>query len=490
MRKPALIIARRRAEQQYVVACCGAAAACGVRPGLSVAEANALIRNRPVRVADEAPAEDRAALLGLARWALRYAPRVAIGPDDSLLIDLIGTDRLYPDQRLLLRRIRLQLHRMGITARLALAPTFTSAAALARAARKTPLIVDHHRLVDELARLPIASLGVEPTVIQSLSEVGITHIGRLLDLPRSALIQRYGRSLVRLLDQALGRVAESLEPIRPAEPMIERIDLPGPVKQIQAIQQIAQQLIESLCDRLIRRQQGARCFELAMHRIDGHIERRVIRLTRPGYRSKHLWRLMRLQLEQLPLGEGIEQVELRADELAAVHEIQASWWSTDSGEAADAMPTALGELVDVMVNRLGAQRVVQVSPRSTWVPERNFERCPADAPRSKPRRQMALPDEDRPSRLFSKPRPMQVIRLSPDGGPVWLQVDGRSRRVIDCHGPRRIEKPWWDEPPPPSNDATPGWARDYWQVQDSSGRWLWIFHERNSDRWFVHGLWA
>jgi protein ImuB len=454
---------------------------------LSVAEANALVRDRPVRVVDQAPAEDRAALFGLARWALRYAPRVAIGAQHSLLIDLAGTHRLYPDQRQLLQRIRSQLHRMGITAHLALAPTFTSAAALARAARRTPLIVDSNRLVDELARLPIASLGVEPAVIQSLSDVGITHIGPLLDLPRSALIERYGRALVRRLDQALGRAPESLEPIHPTEPMFERIDLPGPARQIQAIHQVAEQLIESLCERLVRRQQGGRCFELAMHRIDNHIERRSIRVTRPAYRAKHLWRLMRLQLEQLPLGEGVERVDLRAGELAAVHEIQASWWPE---QPVDSMPAALGELIDVMVNRLGADRVVQVNPRSTWVPERNFERRPADAPRSRDQWQAALPDEDRPSRLLSRPKPIQVIRLCPDGGPAWLQVDGQSRRVVDRHGPRRIEKPWWNEPPPRSDDTTVGWARDYWRVQDSFGRWLWLFHERNSEQWFLHGLWA
>jgi protein ImuB len=75
--------------------------------------------------------------------------------------------------------------------------------------------------------------------------------------------------------------------------------------------------------------------------------------------------------------------------------------------------------------------------------------------------------------------------------PIWLLNEPARLRAPDVErlrqsrslleGPERIESGWWD-----GKDVT----RDYYIVRQSGGTRLWIFQERRSRRWFVHGVFA
>jgi protein ImuB len=53
--------------------------------------------------------------------------------------------------------------------------------------------------------------------------------------------------------------------------------------------------------------------------------------------------------------------------------------------------------------------------------------------------------------------------------------------LILKEGPERIESGWWD-----GN----GVARDYYVAYQPRGVKLWIFQERQSKRWYLHGMFA
>src|SRR5438128_1867257 len=59
-----------------VIACCDRARRAGVRPGMPVAEALAMLPN--LTLADEDLDADRAMLLRLAQWSERYSPLVGV----------------------------------------------------------------------------------------------------------------------------------------------------------------------------------------------------------------------------------------------------------------------------------------------------------------------------------------------------------------------------------------------------------------------------
>jgi protein ImuB len=76
--------------------------------------------------------------------------------------------------------------------------------------------------------------------------------------------------------------------------------------------------------------------------------------------------------------------------------------------------------------------------------------------------------------------------------PVWLldepaKLHASEVRQLGCgemtleEGPERIESGWWDGK---------GVTRDYYVVRQAGGTRLWIFQERRSKHWFLHGVFA
>jgi protein ImuB len=48
-------------------------------------------------------------------------------------------------------------------------------------------------------------------------------------------------------------------------------------------------------------------------------------------------------------------------------------------------------------------------------------------------------------------------------------------------GPERIESGWWDGK---------GVARDYYIARRAQGARWWVFQERNTQAWYLHGVFA
>jgi protein ImuB len=66
--------------------------------------------------------------------------------------------------------------------------------------------------------------------------------------------------------------------------------------------------------------------------------------------------------------------------------------------------------------------------------------------------------------------------------PVWLLSEPLPLPQPEIlQGPERIESGWWDGK---------GVARDYYIARHSHGVRLWVFQERQSKRWYVHGVFA
>jgi protein ImuB len=90
---------------------------------------------------------------------------------------------------------------------------------------------------------------------------------------------------------------------------------------------------------------------------------------------------------------------------------------------------------------------------------------------------------------------VNILSLSPDGPVMSITRQGSSHRIISSIGPERIGGEWWRAREP---------QRDYFRVQDETGRWMWIFREArsgdgqsdtaaaktDSSAWFIHGEWA
>ncbi len=464
-------IVARNGQRRVLAAVDGRARDRGLAAGMQVAHAQALVHE--VMLVPEDPAADRTALKALADWCHRFGPVVAVDAPDGLYLDATGLAHLYGDEAGLLAVLAQRLNALGIAARLAIADTAGAAYAWARFGAGGIVAPQGQQAM--LAGLPVAALRLAHATAKRLVQLGLGRIGRLYDMPRAPLARRFGQELVTRLDQALGRVEEPIGPRLPERPVSARLGFAEPIATPDDLARAIAHLTGALCRDMAERGLGARRLVLLFHRVDGVSLPIRIGTVRPSREALHLARLLAEHLDTIDPGFGIEAMALDAERTDPLAPAQIG----TAEEAAD-----LGPLIDRLMNRLGRGQVYRLMPVESDWPEHAMRRAPplGSAPA------MAAPvDFPRPVRLLRHPEPVEVLAVLPDDPPSFFIWRGRRHRVLRADGPERLAAEWWRKP----EDA--GRTRDYFQVEDESGRRFWLFRESLAgahDAWFLHGFFA
>lgn len=469
----------REGRRRVVTALDAAAERLGLRTGMPVAKARALAPGLAVREAD--PRADAEGLERLALWAMeRLAPIVAVDPPDGLVLDTTGADHLHGGEAAMLTSIVQRFAAAGANARAAIADSWGAAHAAARHLPGATTVVPAGQHATMLRSLPIAALRLEPGIVRDLRILGFVRIGDLMDQPRAPLALRFGPEIGRRLDQALGLVAQPIEPIRSPKLVEVRRIFGEPIAAPETIARYTGKLVAALCAELETRGLGARRLDLLFHRVDNTRQAIRIGTAQPVRDAKRLTRLLTEKIETVEPGFGIELMALAAIAAEPLREKQVVSSLVDEPE-----PDLRG-LIDVLANRVGEDRICRFVPVRSDVPERSVVRGPSLSPETG-----ATWDGDwpRPPRLLSRPEPIETMALLPDHPPVWFIWRGVRRRVRRADGPERIRGEWW------KRDAELTTVRDYFRVEDDTGERFWIFRsgdgehpESGSQSWLLHGI--
>ena len=352
------------------------------------------------------------------------------------------------------------------------------------------MIVPPGATATTLAPLPIRALRLSDETVAALHRLGLTHIGQLMAAARAPLTRRFGATLLRRLDQALGKVFEPIVPRDPPEVISRRLPFPEPLLTAEALSAVIARLTRSVCRRLEHAGLGARRLDLLFERVDGSVQAIRIGTARPARDPTHLARLLDERLETVDPGPGIEAMRLTLPLVEPFAHTQTGMGQTGMGQTAtlldDEVAPDLSVLLDRLVNRLGAERMYRVAPVESDVPERSVRRIPALAPPTRRTWPVELP---RPARLLSPPQPVRALAPLPDHPPVAFTWRRKRFRVRRADGPERIHGEWW------RRDAETLAVRDYFQVEDEDGRRFWLFRrgdgvdaETGDLSWFLHGI--
>jgi protein ImuB len=469
-------------QREVVTSCCAASMRAGVRAGMTVAHARALVPKGVMHAEQCDIASTRRALRRLALRMHAFVPTVAMDQRDGLLLDASGCVHLYGTMEQLIARIMQRLAKIGIAGRVAAAPTFTAACAIARCGAHGTVVrelTDIARATDEL---PLVSLRLQAGVLHALYEVGIERVGQMRALPRASLADRFGAEVLRVLDQLSGRVAERITPVV-ARGVIEASHaLTGPTTRLEVIHLVAQRVLASLCRVLQSRQMGCRKVVVTLERSDIEPLALTLQVAKATSDAGHLFGMLRHLLDGAQLGFGVQGLRARAMLVSRVRHEQMEAWRASRGSA----PTdGLGRLVDACVARMGPASVTWATPVASHLPENALVRqIVGDLSQcgSEPSNVVEI---DRPSRLLTEPASASVLAVVPDGPLARVSVWGEAMDITQTHGPERIAGAWWRE----DEQGGASLSRDYFRVQTAEGRWLWVFRCRDG-RWFVHGEWA
>ncbi|HLS18276.1 MAG TPA: DNA polymerase Y family protein [Paracoccaceae bacterium] len=473
-----LIIAGRERNRRIITALDASAQALGLRIGMPVTKAQALVPGLVIRPADAKA--DSESLERLALWMLqRFSPIVSVDPPDGIVIDATGVAHLHGGEAAMLEALTGRLALSGVTSCAAIADSWGAAHALARHMADPVFVTPSGETVRVLAPLPLQALRLPLAISTGLHDLGFASIGDLIAQPRAPLTRRFGPELCRRLDQALGAIAEPIEPIRPEELVEIRRIFAEPIGAAETIARYIGKLVAALCEMLEERGLGARCLDLLCRRVDNRIETVRIGLARPVREPARLTRLLCDKIETIDPGFGIEIMSLTATLVEPLPLKQAS-------HLIETEEPDLSGLIDRLANRVGAQAIYRFAPVASDVPERSVCRIPALAEETG----ACWPDHwPRPARLLTRPEPIETMALLPDHPPNWFTWRGVRHHVRRADGLERIFGEWW------KRDAELAAVRDYFRVEDDSGARFWIFRSGDgedaatgSHGWFLHGI--
>jgi len=275
---------------------------------------------------------------------------------------------------------------LGAGARFGAAPSrFTAhAAALqARPRRRGPgtapgsplnaVVVEPSKARDFLAPLPVGLLRTRPE-LQALPEVlerlGIRTLGELAALPSRAVAERFGHPGLLALDLSRGRDTP-LEPRRPSEPVVERLDLPEAASG-QQLERALELLIARVLARRERRGRSLRALAVSARFVAGGTWRTAVTLRHASAEPARIRLALAQKLAELPAPSESLALEVEAFGPPA----------HDQGrlldEADSVRRSRLGEAVRQARQAAGADaalRVLDVDPDSR-IPERRAVLAP------------------------------------------------------------------------------------------------------------------
>ncbi|MFN8389970.1 MAG: hypothetical protein U0136_06745 [Bdellovibrionota bacterium] len=437
-------------------------------------------------------------LLALAGQLSFFSPIVALDvlPDDAAKsemrelylgcnLDITGCEKLFDGEVNLLRTLCRKIESAD-TFHLAAAPSVGSAWAFSRFGKNRLTIISKQKLRDSLMTLPVAALRLDPKTLASLDEVNITHIEQLMKLTRSSLLSRFGPTVLKRIDQAFGIEEEPLLPMTfPGTLRAEKIFL-TPLISLEGLQASGHKLLGLLLEKLEHAHKKAAHLMLEVKTVQAPLQIKEIILSVPTTDKKHFSFLLSAQLEKLNMGLGIESLALsifKTEDAAGVTEN----YLPHHNEAL-ASKKHVGNLLDILGEHLGEEKITTLVCNESHIPERSFSFQPLSVLSRKKTSDGLKMNEDvcreRPSVLFHIPSPAQVIAALPDSPPSWLKWRDRRYRIKIGLGPERIAPEWW------GNDPDLFRTRDYFKIQLQSGTWLWIFRELETQRWFIHGIWC
>ncbi|MHB8743885.1 MAG: Y-family DNA polymerase [Sulfuricaulis sp.] len=450
-----MAVSHGQGREQRVLIANRAAESGGVRAGMRVSAAQALVRGLRV-LPQEARAESRA-LAQLAAWCGQFTSFVCLAPPQALLLEVQGSLTLFGGLEALLARLRRGLVGLGYSGQLAVAPTPLAASWLARAGVEAR-ITTNQELASPLSRLSLSVLDLTTAQIQILHDLGVRTVGECRRLPRDGLTRRLGADLVLALDRAHGSAPDPRAPYVAPARFKAALAIPGAIDNTEGLLFPLNRLIQELGGVLTARGAGVTALTLTLRHpraTPTWVELGLVAATRD---AKHLTELFRERLARVALPEPVEEIILAASRMVPLAQTHQDFFSMRR-----ATEQSGAELIERLRARLGERAVQGIAPVADHRPERAWRYAePGQAG-------AVAVSGARPLWLLPTP-----VTLESRNGHPWLG------EALTLEGSReRIESGWWD-----GRDI----ARDYFIARNRRGECFWIYRELATQRWWLHGV--
>lgn len=448
------------------------AAAIGIKPGITLATAQALCPE--IRIFNRNTEREALALQALAYGCYCFTPTVSSAPPDCLLLEIGGCLTLFKGLDRLLARLTNTIRELGHYCVTGLAPTPKAAMLFSRTASNLlPLfahdtgelrdieLFEHH-----LHALPLASLDCPKQLKDKFRATGFSCLGDLLNIPKAALGQRYGENFIAYLQQLTGALPDPQSSLELPAEFHNELFFNSSVNSADMLVFPMQRLLQALTAYLHGRQMHCSSMQWQIQLVGGKTADFTLHLTRPQNNFAHFLSLSRLQLENHTLPAPAEGLALHVTHLHPAEHQHSDLFGQQAGAEA---PGDITPVLDKLRTRLGPDAIHGLRSANSHIPEQAWQLTDMTA---KPSAVSSGTSNTiyRPLWLLQNPEPIRIKHQ---------RLYWRGELELQ-QGPERIEGNWWQQ----------AVCRDYFVARHRNGAQYWIYHDRLATRWFVHGAFA
>ncbi len=475
----------------------------GVEAGMAKLQAAVFVEaaagaNRGTVLRPRSPEQENSAHSALLDIAHAFTPQVEDTASDTLLLDLVGLDRLYGSPAKMARELALRISAIGVEANIALAANPDSAMHAARGFSGITVIPAGEEAL-RLGVLPLqvlldafeimpgkkASSGERAKqreqMLDTLERWGIRDFHSLALLPEHALASRLGEAGARLHRLARGAGIRTLVLCQPLAHFTEAIELESPVETLEPLAFVLNRLLEQLCARLEARALAAQELRLRLK-----LERRVadeqtttmeeltgskshivgeqclewtLCLPVAMRDSKTFLKLLQLELAAHPPGAPVAKIWITA-EPAPPRSAQRGLFLpvTPEAERLEITLARIGGIVGE--RRAGIARLLDSHRRDSFRMDRFVAATEEET-------YTAVSDtKDQPLLAMRIFRPAWQLRVClKEGRPVSLADRGALQgKIVWSAGPWRSSGDWWKERAKGKTNQLEAWDREEWDV--------------------------
>lgn len=448
-----------------------AAGGAGLKPGMRLAAAHALLSDIALVEYDRAEAARWQRFL--AAWAYRHSSQVSAQWQDAIVLEARASFRLFGPWPRFEARLREELAALGFGHRIALAPTPRAARVFA-GLRDGFAVTTAEAMRQALSQVPIRRAHLPGDAGERLQRMGVRTLGVLRDLPREGLRRRFGAELLQHLDRLHGEADDPLECYAPPDHFDARIELGHEAESHQALLFPLRRMIGDLATYLSVRDGGVQRFLLRLEHEDCHTDVPVGLLSAER-ESALLFELTRNRLEQAAIPKPVIGLRLLAREVPPFVPAARDLFDPRPEQA-----VPWPQLRERLRARLGDAAVYRVETAPDPRPERAWKKTWGDATQGPGTRNRGPEERTPPSISGSRSQAPAV-----PARPAWLlprPIPLRDPQPRILRGPERLESGWWD-----GGDA----RRDYYVLETSQGQRAWAFAapgERSG--WMLQGWFA
>jgi protein ImuB len=315
-------------------------------------------------------------------------------------------------------------------------------------------------------------------MIIELEDFGITTIESLLKIPPKSITKRFGRLLLERLNSLNQTTEEVIETVTPSPTRITGFVFDPPTQDMHTVRHAIRDRYNYLLSSVCREQKSIRGILFEVRTASDSFFKSITTYSHQS--AEQLCDILEPFLLSNDYNDGVTHLFIKITDIEDTSFFQDELFNPKKTYSDDLE----SKFLSLMSNKLDTTQINISHLENYHLPE--LEISFTSIIKKTAHSGDSYPDLDprhtRPSIFYPRSKPITVTLSAETAQPNLIKYRKTTLTIIRSVGPENIEYPWFL--------GAVSHCRSYYSVQDTLGRWYWIYNNSKNSAWYLSGIFA